>query len=78
MVVEIDVRGRQCPEPLKEVAQQIVGLAPGTEFKVLTDDLTCFLMVRRILSLNEVEITGVEDSGPIYVIYGRAPRLAGR
>lgn len=65
---EIDVRGRQCPDPLKEVAARLAAAAPGAQFKVLTDDYMCYMMLRRLAALNEVKILGAEE-GDIYILY---------
>ncbi|MEL9990360.1 MAG: sulfurtransferase TusA family protein [Thermoproteus sp.] len=64
---EIDVRGKACPDPLKEVAARLAAAPQGAQFKVLTDDYTCYLMLRRLAALNDVKIIGSEE-GEVFVL----------
>lgn len=62
------MRGKQCPDPLREVALKLAEAPQGAQFKVVTDDYTCYLMLRRMAALNDVKILGSEE-GDIYVLY---------
>lgn len=63
----IDVRGKACPDPLKEVAARLAAAPQGAQFKVLTDDYTCYLFIRRLAALNDVKILGSEE-GDVFVL----------
>lgn len=61
------MRGKTCPDPLKEVAARLAAAPQGTQFKVVTDDYTCYLMLRRLAALNDVKILGTEE-GDLFVL----------
>ncbi len=61
------MRGKTCPDPLKEVAARLAAAPQGTQFKVITDDYTCYLMLRRLAALNDVKILGAEE-GDLFVL----------
>lgn len=61
------MRGKTCPDPLKEVAARLAAAPQGTQFKVITDDYTCYLMLRRLAALNDVKILGTEE-GDLFVL----------
>ncbi|MFN7105171.1 MAG: sulfurtransferase TusA family protein [Pyrobaculum sp.] len=63
----IDVSGRQCPEPLTNVAAVLANAPQGAVFKVVTDDYICYMMLRRLMALNDVKILEAEE-GPTYVL----------
>lgn len=64
---EVDVRGMQCPDPLKVVAAKLAAAPQGAQFRVLTDDYTCYLMLRRMAALNDVKILSSEE-GEVFVL----------
>jgi TusA-related sulfurtransferase len=64
---EIDVRGKACPDPLKEVAARLAAAPQGSQFRVVTDDYACYLLLRRLAALNDVKILGAEE-GDVFVL----------
>ncbi len=58
----IDLSGQQCPEPLKNVATILAGAPDGAVFKIVTDDYICYMMLRRLMALNDVKILESEES----------------
>ncbi|MEM1599051.1 MAG: sulfurtransferase TusA family protein [Pyrobaculum sp.] len=64
----IDVSGQQCPDPLKTVATALANAPQGAKFKVVTDDYVCYMMLRRLMALNDVQILEAEESGPYVLV----------
>ncbi|MEM0468156.1 MAG: sulfurtransferase TusA family protein [Pyrobaculum sp.] len=64
----LDVSGMQCPDPLKTVASALASAPQGAKFKIITDDYVCYVMLRRLMSINEVKILESEESGPYVLI----------
>lgn len=63
----IDVRGQQCPDPLKNVASVLAVAPAGTRFKILSDDYVCYVMLRRLMALNDVKILEAQE-GDTYIL----------
>jgi|FaiFalDrversion3_1042247.scaffolds.fasta_scaffold15105_2 TusA-related sulfurtransferase len=64
----IDVTGQQCPDPLKTVATALATASAGTRFKIITDDYVCYMMLRRLMALNDVKILEAEETGPYTLV----------
>jgi TusA-related sulfurtransferase len=64
----IDVTGQQCPDPLKTVATALAAVSAGTRFKIVTDDYVCYMMLRRLMALNDVKILEAEETGPYALV----------
>lgn len=64
----IDVSGMQCPDPLKTVASTLAAAPQGSKFKIITDDYVCYVMLRRLMALNEVKILEADESGPYVLV----------
>ncbi|ABL88997.1 conserved hypothetical protein [Pyrobaculum islandicum DSM 4184] len=64
----IDVRGQQCPDPLKKVASILAGASAGAQFKIVTDDYVCYVMLRRLMAINDVKILQAEETGPYVLV----------
>jgi len=67
-VETIDVSGQQCPEPLKTVATALAAAPQGARFKIITDDYVCYMMLRRLMALNEVKILEATEEGPYILV----------
>lgn len=64
----IDVSGQQCPDPLKTVATALANAPAGARFKIVTDDYVCYMMLRRLMALNEVKILEADETGPYSLV----------
>jgi len=64
----IDVSGQQCPDPLKNVASVLASAPAGARFKVVTDDYVCYVMLRRLMALNDIKILEAEETGPYVLV----------
>ncbi|MEM0468323.1 MAG: sulfurtransferase TusA family protein [Pyrobaculum sp.] len=64
----IDVSGQQCPDPLKNVASVLANAPSGARFKIITDDYVCYMMLRRLMALNDVKILEADEGGPYTLV----------
>ncbi|AET31740.1 sulfurtransferase TusA family protein [Pyrobaculum ferrireducens] len=64
----IDVSGQQCPDPLKTVASALANAPAGARYRIVTDDYMCYMMLRRLMALNDVKILEAEEGGPYVLV----------
>ncbi|MGC9050884.1 sulfurtransferase TusA family protein [Pyrobaculum sp.] len=64
----IDVSGQQCPDPLKTVASALANAPAGARYRIVTDDYVCYMMLRRLMALNDVKILEAEEGGPYVLV----------
>ncbi|ACB40198.1 sulfurtransferase TusA family protein [Pyrobaculum neutrophilum] len=64
----IDVSGMQCPDPLRKVASVLASAPPGSRYRIVTDDYVCYVMLRRLMAVNDVKIVEADEGGPYALV----------
>ena len=50
------------------MATALANAPQGAKFNVVTDDYVCYMMLRRLMALNDVQILEAEESGPYVLV----------
>ncbi|WP_229657658.1 sulfurtransferase TusA family protein [Thermocladium modestius] len=66
----IDVKGIECPQPVNVVAKELSKMPVGTQFRIVTDNYVCYMMLQRLLKMlgERVDSTAEHEDAEEYEI----------
>jgi len=69
-VYEIDVKGVECPQPINAVAKELSKMPIGTQFRIITDNYVCYMMLQRLLKMlgERIDSTAEHEDAEEYEI----------